>query len=265
MEEQIRLLNILDIRPNFWFYWLTFCGIIMGRYFVVAGGVYWFLYSVLGKEFATSPAEDLSQRKAAIASDIKLSTLSAIFFAFIATCFMVFYNLGLTRIYTHWEMQDLGYLIFSYAAVLWVQDTYFYFIHRLFHLPLLFKWFHQGHHQSKTPTPWTSFAFDPLEAAIQSSFVLLITLVIPLHLGVLIAILLTMTVWSVGNHLGFRVIPSSPLSRWWGLWCIGSEHHLIHHRRFTRHYGLYFTFWDKFLGTQDTQYEKKRLQHSSSV
>lgn len=250
----------MDIQPNFWFYWFTFCGIIMGRYLITAGGTHWLLYSVLGKQLPRSWFGDRQQAWGAILEDIKLSTLSSIIFALSAACFMACYNWGFTQVYTQWEIQDLGYLTFSYVAVLLLQDTYFYFLHRLFHLPLLFKWFHQGHHKSITPTPWTSFAFDPLEAAIQASFLVCITLVIPLHIGVLIALLMTMTVWAVGNHLGFQVVPYSRLSCWWGKWCIGSAHHLIHHYRCTRHYGLYFTFWDKFLGTQDASYEARRLR-----
>ncbi|MEO0457323.1 MAG: sterol desaturase family protein [Cyanobacteria bacterium P01_A01_bin.114] len=255
-------MNILDIQPNFWLYWFTFCGIIIGRYFITAGGIYWLLQVILNKRFLSSQFKDIHQRRAAIAADIKLSTGSAIFFALSAACFMSCYSRGFTRVYTDWEIQDLGYLAFSYVVVLLLQDTYFYFVHRLFHLPMLFKWFHQGHHQSKTPTPWTSFAFDPLEAAIQASFLFCITLVIPLHFWVLILLLLTMTVWAVGNHLGVQVVPSSRVSRWWGQWCIGSGHHLVHHRRYTRHYGLYFTFWDRLLGTQDAGYELKRLKSS---
>lgn len=236
----------------------------MGRYFVTAGGTHWLLHLILGEQLLHSWLGSRQQVQKAISEDIKLSTLSAILFALSAACFMGCYRLGLTRVYTQARFQDLTYLVASYAGVLMLQDTYFYFMHRLFHLPLLFKRFHQGHHQSRTPTPWTSFAFDPLEAAIQALFLFTITFVIPLHYGVLVALLITMTIWAVGNHLGFQIVPDSRLSRWWGGWCIGSAHHLVHHHRYSRHYGLYFTFWDKLLGTQDDSYEAKRLQYRSS-
>jgi sterol desaturase/sphingolipid hydroxylase (fatty acid hydroxylase superfamily) len=66
-----------------------------------------------------------------------------------------------------------------------------------------------------------------------------------------------MTVWSVWNHLGFEIFLSSFPHHWLRKWLIGSTHHAIHHRQYTVHYGLYFTFWDKLLGTQDPNYEKK--------
>lgn len=256
-------MNILDIHSNFWFYWFVFCGIIMGRYFIMAGGSYWLIQSFVYKKLPTFESSDQQRRELEISKDIRLSTLSAILFALSAAAFMMFYDWGITKVYTDWKIQDLGYLTFSYITVLLLQDTYFYFLHRLFHLPSLFRWLHQGHHQSKVPSPWTSFAFDPMEAVVQASFLLSITFIIPLHVGVLIAILLTMTIWAMGNHIGFQVIPYSKISRWCGKWCIGSTHHLIHHRRYTRHYGLYFTFWDKVLGTQDIKYELQRLDSSA--
>lgn len=253
-------MNSLNLQLNFWVYWFVFCGIILGRYFIVAGGTHWLLHLLLGNQLFESWFGNKQQIRKAISEDIKLSTLSAIFFALSAACFMGCYQLKLTKVYTHLEVQDLAYLVASYVGVLILQDTYFYFMHRLFHLPSLFKRFHQGHHQSKIPTPWTSFAFDPLEAVFQALFLFAITFVVPLHYGVLLALLTTMTVWAVGNHLGFQIIPDSRLSRWWGGWCIGSTHHLVHHNRYTRHYGLYFTFWDKLLGTQDDRYEEQRLE-----
>ena len=199
-------MNILDIQPNFWLYWFVFCGIIMSGYFITAAGIYWLLYSILGKQLPGLKSKNRQQRRSAIAEDIKLSILSVNFFALGAACFIVSYNWGHTQVYIQWKIQDLGYLAFSYIAVLLLQDTHFYFMHRLFHLPLLFKWFHRGHHLSKPPTPWTFFALEPMEALVQASFLLCITFVIPLHIGVLLAILLTMTVWALGNHLGFQVV-----------------------------------------------------------
>lgn len=248
-------MTILDIQINFWLYWFVFCGIMMGGYFAAAASIYWLMYSALGKQPPEGPHEGRLQGRKVIIADIKLSVLSVIFFALGAACFMTCYNRGLTQVYTHWKIQDLSYFALSYVLVLWLQDTWFYFFHRLFHLRPLFKWTHRGHHQSKPPTPWTFFALEPMEAAIQVYFLLGITFIIPLHIGVLISILLTMAIWAMGNHIGYPVVPDSRLSRCWGRWCIGSAHHLVHHHRYTKHYGLYFTFWDKVLGTQDASYE----------
>jgi len=227
---------------------------ILGSYFLTASGISWLFFS---KQQLQSGIVSLEHES--VESDIKLSVISAICFGLGAACFMGIYNSGLTKVYWQWEAQDLGYIAFSYIAVLILQDSYFYFSHRLLHLPWFFKHFHEGHHHSKPPTPWTFFALEPAEAISQISFLLCLTLIIPLNVGVLVAVLVTMTVWSTGNHVGVQVVPLTRSSRWWGQWFIGSSHHLIHHQRYSRHYGLYFTFWDKVLGTQDEKYELKRV------
>jgi sterol desaturase/sphingolipid hydroxylase (fatty acid hydroxylase superfamily) len=252
----------LNPHLSFWFHWFIFCGIIMGGYFALAFSIYHLIYSVFNQTFKAHRLPVEPQDKMAIADDIKLSVLSGVLFALGAACFMFYYQRGYTQIYTEWHFSDLSYIILSYFTVLLLQDTFFYFTHRLSHQRFFYKWTHQGHHQSHPPTPWTFFALEPMEAIGQAVFLLGITLVIPLHIGVLIAVLLTMSTWAMGNHLGFPIVPDSFISRYLGRWFIGSAHHLIHHQKLNRHYGLYFTFWDKLLGTQDPEYEAKRMSGS---
>jgi sterol desaturase/sphingolipid hydroxylase (fatty acid hydroxylase superfamily) len=260
------------IDHSFGFYGFAFFGIILARYFLVAGGTHLFFYSAWGKTFARRKSrheadyfqetrnisrEDKSPPWRSIHRDIKLSVLSAMVFAVSAALIMSGYQWGITRLYNDFQSYGLWYLGVSYGAVMMLQDTYFYFTHRLFHHPLLFRWLHQGHHRSRKPTPWTSFAFDPLEAIVQALFLIGIVFVIPLHFITLIAVLTTMTVWAVVNHLGLERLPSSFPHHWFGRWFIGPAHHSIHHCKYTMHYGLYFTFWDKLLGTHDPDYEKE--------
>jgi sterol desaturase/sphingolipid hydroxylase (fatty acid hydroxylase superfamily) len=127
----------------------------------------------------------------------------------------------------------------------------------VFHRPLLFKWLHQGHHRSAEPTPWTSFAFDPPEALFQALFFVGLVFIVPLHFITLLAALMSMTVWAVITHLGFELFPSPFPVHCLGKWFIGPKHHLIHHRKYTVHYGLYFTFWDKLLGTHAPNYQEE--------
>jgi sterol desaturase/sphingolipid hydroxylase (fatty acid hydroxylase superfamily) len=36
-----------------------------------------------------------------------------------------------------------------------------------------------------------------------------------------------------------------------------STHHNLHHEKFKGNYGLYFTFWDKWMKTEIAEYESK--------
>jgi Delta7-sterol 5-desaturase len=240
---------------RFAFYGFAFLGIILARYFTIAGGLHLFFYSA-GGDFLSQRTVRLSAPSGnSIRRDIKLSMCSAMIFALCAAAIVSGYDAGITRLYADIHAQGLWYLAASYGLVLLLQDTYFYFIHRLLHQPKLFKWFHQGHHQSNHPTAWTSFAFDPPEAMIQSLFLMVIVFILPLHFITVIAVLITMTAWAVVNHLGLDLFSPTFPHHWLGKWLIGPAHHSIHHHRYRLHYGLYFTFWDRLLGTNDPSYD----------
>ena len=59
---------------------------------------------------------------------------------------------------THWAW--LSFLILAAPAV---HEIYFYFLHRLIHTPLLYRWVHSVHHNSINPSPWSSLSMHPGE------------------------------------------------------------------------------------------------------
>jgi sterol desaturase/sphingolipid hydroxylase (fatty acid hydroxylase superfamily) len=245
---------------SFEFYWFALFTVILGRYFLAAGGTYLLFYSRLGKSWMQrwiqfKPLRLKPVSNQSIRQDIQLSISSAAVFASSSAVILSAYDRGITKIYLNPQPNDWYYLGISFVTVLILQDAYFYVIHRLLHHPLLFKWLHLGHHRSGDPTPWTSFAFDLPEAILQALFLIGIVFVIPLHFITLISVLITMTVWTVINHLGFELFPNSFPRHWLGKWLIGSTHHSIHHRKYNLHYGLYFTIWDRLFKTHDPSYD----------
>lgn len=231
-----------------WLYYLfTFFAIILTRYLVVAGGTYWLFYSS-DKFYTQQTLENKYSQAQLIKKDITLSIAATIATAICAALVMTIYDSGATRLYSSTADYGRWYLIISFLGVIFLQDTCYYFFHRGFHHPLVYSWLHRGHHRSKAPTPWTSFALDFPEALIQGLFLVAVVFIIPLHFAVLALWLITMTIWSLVTHLGFELFPSFP-DHWLGKWFISSDHHSLHHRRYTKHYGLYFTFWDRLLGT----------------
>lgn len=237
------------------YYALIFLSAILARYFVIAGGAYWLFYHVLEKFFAQRSLRRSPPSQPAIRREIFFSVLSGGIFALGAALILTGYDSGLTLLYDDLPRYGLWYLALSFIAVLILQDGYFYVLHRLIHHPQLFKWMHWGHHRSGDPTPWTSFAFDLPEAVAQALFFVGVVFIIPLHFITLIAVLITITIWAVWNHLGFEIFPQSFPTHWLGKWLIGPTHHAYHHRQYTVHYGLYFTFWDKLFGTEDPRYQ----------
>lgn len=144
--KEIELIN-----HSFGFYGIAFFGIVLLRYFLVAGGTYLFFYSPFSQSFINHNLRHRSPSWRSMQHDIKLSVISSIVFALVAAFIMSAYDWGITRLYNHYQQYGVWYLGASYGTVLILQDAYFYFTHRLFHHPLLFRWLHQGHHRTRYP------------------------------------------------------------------------------------------------------------------
>jgi len=44
-----------------------------------------------------------------------------------------------------------------------IHEIHFFCIHRLIHVPVLYKWIHSVHHNSVNPSPWSSLSMHPIE------------------------------------------------------------------------------------------------------
>jgi sterol desaturase/sphingolipid hydroxylase (fatty acid hydroxylase superfamily) len=59
---------------------------------------------------------------------------------------------------THWAW--LTFVVFLSPAI---HEVYFFCLHRLIHVPILYKWIHSVHHNSINPSPWSSLSMHPGE------------------------------------------------------------------------------------------------------
>lgn len=150
-----------------------------------------------------------------------------------------------------------GYFIFSIVAMILIHDTYFYWTHRAMHHPKLFKYFHKVHHLSKNPSPWAAFSFHPLEAIIEFSVILIFIFAFPTHWLAVLVFLFFMTLENVLGHLGYELYPKGANKHWLWKWLNTSTNHNMHHEYFKGNYGLYFTFWDKLMGTTHPKYHER--------
>lgn len=160
---------------------------------------------------------------------------------------------GWTKIYTDigtdkgaWPLWWIPVSLFVYLAL---HDTWFYWTHRWMHQPRVFRAIHAVHHASRPPTAWAAMNFHPVEAVIVGLFIPLLVFVIPVHAGVLMAVLMVMTVMGVTNHMGWEMFPKVLVHATVGEWVITASHHHRHHELYRCNFGLYFRFWDHLCGT----------------
>lgn len=179
-------------------------------------------------------------------NDVFWSMISSSVFALAGALVIEAQKVNLTQIYVSLNLQDFWYIPLSFLFYLIAQDTFFYWSHRLLHKRIFFR-FHHAHHRSTSPTAWTSFAFHPVEASLQAGFLTLLLFVIPIHLSALLFLLTIMTLCGLTNHLSVELYPKIQKEY---PWVITATHHHKHHHHFHWNYGLYFTYWDKLMGTE---------------
>lgn len=238
--------------------------IIVLRYFIISGAYYYTTY-VLFKKWLGSRILDKSHiAKSQIRSEIYYSVLSAIIFAVFGIGTYWLWYKGYTAVYEDLNAYPIWYLPISVFLVLFIQDTYYYWIHRWMHWPVVYRYFHKVHHNSVHTSVWTSFSFHPLETLLQAVILPLIVLWLPLHTYAILVILIIMTISATINHAGVEVYPKGKYGNWFGQLIIGATHHDVHHRKFLCNYGLYFTFWDRWMRTERELDQHKVLKKQGS-
>jgi Delta7-sterol 5-desaturase len=75
-------------------------------------------------------------------------------------------------------------------------------------------------------------------------------LIIPTHFYAVGVFYFISMVVNVYGHLGYEIYPKSIRNHWVGRWINTSTSHNYHHHFGKGNYGFYFTFWDKFMGTE---------------
>jgi len=134
------------------------------------------------------------------------------------------------------------------------QDAWFYWTHRAMHDRRLFRIFHRRHHRSNNPSPFTAYSFDLAEAAVQAVFVPIWMLLVPTSWPVVGLFMLHQIFRNTIGHCGYELFPA----RRDGRPLFGSlttvTHHDLHHAQAGWNYGLWFTWWDRWMGTEHPDY-----------
>ncbi|MDO8986027.1 sterol desaturase family protein [Cypionkella sp.] len=145
--------------------------------------------------------------------------------------------------WTTFEAHPWALAVFALLLPL-IHEVHFYCIHRLIHMPILYKWIHSVHHNSVNPSPWSSLSMHPVEHLLYWSDSL-IHLLIPSHpLLVLYHLNITGTGAVVG-HIGFDKIETGADT------AIDSHAfaHYLHHKYFEVNYADGGVPLDRWFGT----------------
>lgn len=125
-----------------------------------------------------------------------------------------------------------------------IHEAHFFVIHRLIHIPVLYRWIHSVHHNSVNPSPWSSLSMHPVEHLLYFSTAVY-HLIIPSN-PVLVLYQLHMAGFgAVVGHVGFDKVELTEGK------AIDSHSfaHYLHHRYFEVNYGDGLLPFDKWFGT----------------
>lgn len=245
----------IDTPAVFAVYSLIFFVAILFRYVVAAGAFYYYFYILKEEAFREKRLNKRPLKKNQLKKEVIWSVKSSAVFALVGAVTYWLWTNDLTALYLEVDQYGLWYLPVSLAIILLLHETYYYWIHRWMHHPSVFRIVHKVHHDSHTPTPWTAFSFHPWESLLEAIVLPLLLILVPVNIYVLGFYLLLMTMSSVINHLNIEVYPNSFQKSLFGKLFIGATHHNHHHKEYITNYGLYFTFWDKIMGTESKKME----------
>ena len=192
--------------------------------------------------------------------DLKHTLVTLLIFAVMDVTLLHLQSNGYTFLYNNIEQYGWVYLVISFAIVLFLHDAFFYWTHRAMHHPKLYSFFHRVHHESTDPSPLTSGSFHPSEAVVENALQFILPFVMPLHFSVILAWQLFDIINNVLGHLGYELYPKGWVKMPILKYKTASTHHNMHHQLFNGNYALYFTWWDKWMGTEFKDYESRHEQ-----
>lgn len=156
---------------------------------------------------------------------------------------------------------SLGILLGQVVIMAVLHDTWFYWMHRTLHHKSLFRKAHATHHLSRTPTSWAAYSFAPIEAIAESIYIpfmlVVMSMVVPIYGFAIFVFLGHQIARNAIGHSGYELAWSGFTRSRWSGWLTTTTHHDLHHTEGRYNFGLYFTFWDRVMGTEHPKYHER--------
>ncbi|MEL6233679.1 MAG: sterol desaturase family protein [Pseudomonadota bacterium] len=214
-------------------------------YFTLGAGLAW--VNARNPDRRIQPGRDGAKRmREDIIASLKALAVSAGLLS--AGCFAQLQGWTMTPLDHSWWSFALGF-----AVALVIFDAWFYFGHRLLHLPAFYR-FHALHHKAVAPTAWSNDASTSVDTLIEHSFYLVVWFILPIPAAAVFALRLFDQITGMIGHAGFEYFASrssrapSPM--------ICTTYHDLHHSQFRYNYGNFFSIWDRLLGTIHPEYDR---------
>ncbi|WP_375207226.1 sterol desaturase family protein [Hyphococcus sp.] len=227
------------------------------RYLIGAGGVFLLVNVLFAGRLAGRKIRSTAPKAEQMRREFAISMRTTLIFALSGAASVMAAKFGLMDTYYSAGERGWAYFAFTLIMLIVAHDAWFYWTHRLIHHPRLFRRIHRTHHKSHNPSPWTAYSFDIGEAVINAAYLPLILFLMPTSVQAIILFLLHMIIRNAMGHCGYELFPSRRDGRPLFDWMTTVTHHDLHHAQAGWNYGLYFTWWDRLMGTEHPLYHEK--------
>jgi len=153
----------------------------------------------------------------------------------VIACYVI--NGGPTTMYFSAGEHGWPYLIISTVLVFLYQDAGAYYIHRLSHIPAIYRPIHKHHHRYHSPTAFSATAMHPAEFVVYQALMASPIFVVPIYSGSFVFLLFYGYYYGMIDHSGIKMDALWP-------WQPESMFHDDHHRYFHTNFGFNTKLWD---------------------
>jgi sterol desaturase/sphingolipid hydroxylase (fatty acid hydroxylase superfamily) len=232
------------------------------RYAIFAIGVWFVLWVALARLLMHRKIRDRWPERRQMVFEFLYSLRSIAIFSLLTSAVWLMWRTGvLPWAELNARLEGPVWFWGTVIAMVLAHDAYFYWVHRWMHSPKRFRLYHRRHHVSNNPSPFTAYSFDLREAGMMVLFVMSWEILIPNPQGSVTMFVLVQLAKNTLAHSGFELMPATREGKPLLDWMTTTVHHDLHHRRAGYNFGLYFTWWDRWCGTEDPIYhdEFKRV------
>ena len=234
--------------------WWSYLVVNTGRYAVFAVLTWAVLWVALRGPLQGRKIRDQTPPARQLAMELVVSMRSIALFATTAVAMSLMSRAGAYPLQLMARTWGLAWSCTSLVLMILGHDAYYYWTHRVMHGRALFRRLHAQHHRSYNPSPFTAYRFSVGEAALMVSFVILWPFVVPTSWPVVALFIVHQIARNTLAHAGYELMPATTDGRPMFGWLTTTTHHDLHHAEPGSNFGLYFTWWDRWMGTENPDY-----------
>jgi len=209
-------------------------------YFSFAGLGWWISRRLLPAWGVGAIVDTRPLRPHQIANEIRWSLLSIAVFAG--------YGWLTTKVYLHgwvdvaWQASSVRIAADLIILLVW-NELHFFICHRLLHTSWLYRHAHRIHHESVTPTPFSTYSFHWLESALLGSVMITAMMWHTFSIWALLLLPVMSLLFNTIGHGNYNVFAGTMRRS-------ASVEHASHHRRVSGNFGFYLPVLDRLFGTR---------------